>query len=260
MKKFLPVVILLLLVPSTGWSQHNVLQVSSLNGKVEIRSASSKNFQPLTNAVRQVQVGDEIHTGPDASVVLELPDKSYMVVSQNSSLVIRDFWSGGSVRNVVNLMLGRVRFYIEKVGGRAPYRVQTPTALIAVRGTVFEVTVDASQFTEVLCLEGQVGVENVNLNQREVILNRGYKTGVAQGQIPLVPVLKHEELLPNRTLRVVKKGPKDDDKNIDPRTLERLVHDNDNDKSNRPTDRYKTPASGTDSNVGRAKPGMTYPE
>jgi hypothetical protein len=257
MKKFLPVVILLLLVPSIGWSQHNVLKVSSLSGKVEIRSAASRNFKPLTNAV-QVQVGDEIHTGPDASVVLVLPDQSYMVVSQNTDLTIRDFWSGGSVRNVVNVMLGRVRFYIEKVGGRSPYRVQTPTALIAVRGTIFEVNVDASKFTEVLCLEGQVGVENVALNEREVILDPGWKTGVADGQIPLKPVLKDDELSPNRTLRVVKKGPKADDKNIDPRTFEQLVRDND--KSSRPTDRYKTPASGTDTNVGRAKPGMTYPE
>lgn len=259
MKKFLPLVILLLLAPSIGWSQNNVLKVSSLDGKVEIRSASSRNFQPLTNAVRQVQVGDEIHTGPDASVVLQLPDSSYMVVSQNTNLVIRDFWSGGSVRNVVNVMLGRVRFFIEKVGGRSnPYRVQTPTALIAVRGTTFEVNVDPSQYTEVLCIEGQVGVENVNLTQREVILNPGWKTGVAEGQIPLTPVRKDVDLSPIRTLRVVKKGPKVDDKSIDPRTLEQMVRDND--RSNRPTDRYKTPASGTDSNVGRAKPGMTYPE
>jgi hypothetical protein len=257
MKKFLPVVLLLILVPSVGWSQQNFLQINSLSGKVEIRPGSSKTFHVLTNSVRQVQVGDEIHTGPGASVVLTLPDSSYMVVSENTDLTIRDFWSGGSVRNVVNVMLGRVRFYIEKVGGRPnPYRVQTPTALIAVRGTTFDVDVDASAYTEVICLEGQVGVETIGIPDREVILNPGWHTGVAQGQIPLKPVAKGEELSPNRTLRIVKKGPEGDGKTIDPRTLEQLVRDND--RSNRPTDRYKAPASGTDSNVGRAK--LSYPE
>jgi hypothetical protein len=259
MKKFLPVVFLLLLIPSIGWSQGNFLKVNSRSGKVEIRSSSSKTFQPLTDKVHMVQVGDEIHTGPGASVVLTLPDNSYMVVNENTDLVIKDFWSSGSLRNVVNVMLGRVRFYIERVGGRPnPYRVETPTALIAVRGTTFDVAVDASSFTEVICLDGQVGVQNITIPLREVILNPGWHTGVGSGQIPLKPVLKDEDLTPNRTLRVVKKGPENDGKSIDPRVLEQLVKDND--RSNRPADRFKSPASGTDSNIGRAKPAMTYPE
>jgi hypothetical protein len=259
MKKFLPVVLLLLLVPSIGWSQGNFLKVNSYGGKVEIRPSGSKSFQPLTRKVYEVRVGDEIHTGPGASVVLTLPDESYMVVNENTDLVIKDFWSGSKLRNVVNVMLGRVRFYIERVGGRPnPYRVETPTALIAVRGTTFDVAVDASGYTKVLCIDGQVGVENIAIPDREVILNKDWHTGVASGQIPLKPVVKDEELTPNRTLRVVKKGPENEGNSIDPRVLEQLVKDND--RANRPTDRFKTPASGTDSNVGRAKPGMTYPE
>jgi len=259
MKRFLPVLLLVLLVPSIGWSQGNFLAVNSLNGKVEIRPGSSKVFESLTNAVRTVQVGDEIHTGPGSSVILTLPDNSYMKVNENTDLVIRDFWSGGSLRSVVNVLLGRVRFYVETIGGRPnPYRVQTPTALIAVRGTTFEVDVDDSSYTEVWCLEGHVTVENLDLPDREVILGPGLHTGVASGQIPLPPIAKNEDLSPNRTLKVVKKGPKADEKSMDARTLEKLVHDND--RANRPTDRYKQPASGTDSNVGRAKASMTYPE
>jgi len=259
MKKFLPVVILLLLVPSIGWSQSNILRVNSVGGKVEIRPGASKTFEALTNKDRQVHVGDEIHTGPGAQVVLTLPDDSYMVVQENTDLVIKDFWSEGSLRSVVNVMLGRVRFYINHFGGRPnPYQVETPTALIAVRGTTFDVDVDASNYTEVTCIEGQVGVQNVALNEREVILNPGRHTGVAKGQIPLTPVSTDEVLSRDRTLKVVKKGPKFDDKNIDPRLLDQIARDND--KSSRATDRYKAATSGTDSNVSRAKPSMTYPE
>src|SRR6185295_1122228 len=108
---------------------------------------------PLSVSAVQVHVGDQIRTGSGASVVLTLPDSSYMLVTENSDLVIRDFWSGG-VRSTVNLMIGRIRFYVEKLGGRPnPYRVETPTALIAVRGTIFDVAVDSSQYTEVICRE-----------------------------------------------------------------------------------------------------------
>jgi hypothetical protein len=261
MKKLLPVLILVLMVPSIGWSQMNVLQVNSVNGKVEIRPGASKTYEALTNTKRQVKVGDEIHTGPGASVVLTLPDDSYMEVGPNTHLVIKDFWSQGSVRTVVNQLLGSVRFYIQHIGGRPnPYQVQTPTALIAVRGTTFDVNVDASGYTEVSCTDGQVGVENLALNDdREVILNPGMHTGVSKGQNPLTPVSIDKELSPNRTLKVVKKGPKDDDKNVDPNKLfEQWVRDND--RSNRPADRSKSPTSGTDSNAGRAKPTMTFPE
>jgi len=114
MKKAL--LLLLMLVPVAGFSQ-GFLQVSSMTGVVEFRPAAGRTFQAMTQALHQVQVGDEIRTGPGASVVLTLPDSSYMVVSENSDMVVQDFWSG-SVRSVVNLMLGRVRFYIEKLGGR----------------------------------------------------------------------------------------------------------------------------------------------
>jgi hypothetical protein len=253
MKKFLPVVMFLLLAPAVGLSQ-GFLQVNSLNGKVEIRPAAAKAFQPLTDSVRQVQVGDHIRTAPGASVILTLPDESYMVVNENTTLVIRDFWSGGA-RSVVNVLLGRVRFYIEKLGGRPnPYRVETPTALIAVRGTTFDVNFDGGN-TEVWCIDGQVAVETVGIPNREVVLNPGFRTLVVPGQAPITPMAKNEAL-PTRTLPVVKVGPQNEVKGLDPRALEQIARDND--RANRPTDRNKAPASGTDSNVGRVK--MTYPE
>jgi hypothetical protein len=257
MKKLLPIVILMLMVPSIGHSQGNVLQVSTLMGKVEFRLAADKSFQSLTPATRTVKVGDEIKTGPGASLVLTLPDSSYMTVSENSDVVIKDSWSGG-FHDIVNVLLGHVRVFIERVGGNPNNsRVTTPTALIAVRGTIFDIQVDEHQFTEVWCLQGQVSVENPKVADRQVILNPGFHTGVSDGLAPSRPVEKAEELTPSRTIYVVKKGP-ESEKGIDPKEMEQLIRDND--RSNRPTDRYKAPASsnGTDGNVGRAK--MSFPE
>ena len=253
MRKLLPAILLLLLIPSIGLSQG--LHVSSISGKVEIlRPASSTTFQPLTASSPLVQIGDRIRTSAGSSVVLTTSDSSSIVVTENTEVAVRD-WSNG-FHDTVNILLGRVKVYIEKLGGRPnPYRVETPTALIAVRGTIFDVVVDGALNTEVICSEGQVVVESIGTN-REVILNPGFHTLVAPGQPPLPPVASQAALVPNRTLKIQKKGP-DPSREISPKSLEDYLRDND--RMSRPGDR-KGGGSQTDPNVGRAKPTLNYPE
>lgn len=255
MRKLLPAILLLLLIPSIGLSQG--MHVSSISGKVEIlRPASSTTFQPLTASSPLVQIGDRIRTSAGSSVVLTTPDSSSIVVTENTEVAIHDSWSNG-FRDTVNILIGRVKFYVEKLGGRPnPYRVETPTALIAVRGTTFDVVVDGSLYTEVICSEGQVVVESIGTN-REVILNPGFHTLVVPGQPPQRPVANEVALLPNRTLKIQKKGPDDPAREISPKSFEDYLRDND--KMSRPGDR-KGGGTQIDPNVGRAKPTLNYPE
>jgi ferric-dicitrate binding protein FerR (iron transport regulator) len=246
---------LLLLLPSAIWAQVG-LRVSSVTGSVAWRAASGNTFRPLT-ASQPVQVGDEVRTGPDAQLILEVPDGSYMVVSENSKLVVEDFWSG-DLRSLMNLMVGRVRFYIQRFGGRPnPYRVTTPTALIAVRGTTFDVIVDEAQMAEVRCLEGRVAVEAVGLPNREVILEPGRKTLVRPGEYPLPPVANEAELIKNRVIRVVKKNIPDTNANGTP-SIDVLAQDND--RRNRPADPLRGGSSTTANNTDRGKPTLTFPQ
>ena len=232
-------------------------RVSAVYGPVELRAAANARFAPIGASTRQVQIGDEIRTGPGATVTLEMADGSYLVVSENSTFTVQDFWGSG-VRNIMNLVMGKVRFYIQRLGGRPnPYQVGTPTALIAVRGTIFEVSVDAAQVTEVRCLEGRVTVESAGLSDREVILDEGRKTLVFPGEYPLTPVNSDEVLLRNRVIRVVKKSPGEGiDANAP--SVDSIVRDND--RLNRPSDPLQGPASGTNTSVDRAKPTLNFPE
>src|SRR5207302_1173786 len=246
---------LLLLVPSGLWAQA-ALRVSSITGPVEWRSASGKPFTTVATA-QTVQMGDELRTGPGAQLILEVPDGSYMVVSENSKLIVEDFWSG-NLRSLMNLMVGKVRFYVQRLGGRPnPYRVTTPTALIAVRGTTFEVTVDEAQLAEVRCLEGRVAVETVGLPDREVILEAGRKTLVRPGEYPLPPVSNDAQLIRNRVIHLVKKNIPDTNTNGAP-SADVLAHDND--RRNRPSDPLSAPNSRTTSSPDRAKPTLSYPQ
>ena len=253
MRKVL-VVFALLLVPSALFAQ-GALRVSSSVGQVEWRAGSSRNFVALA-ANQAIQTGDEIRTGPGAQLILTAPDNSYMVVNENSKLTIEDYWSG-SFKSIMNLMMGHVRFFIQRVGGRpSPYSVRTPTALIAVRGTIFDVIVDDALYTDVLCIEGRVTVETLGLSDREVILEPNHKTLVRPGEPPLTPVALNQDLQRNRVVAIKKKNGSELDSNAMPSIN---VVGNDNDRRNRSLDPQRS-NSRTNENTERAKPGtLSFP-
>ena len=65
----------------------------------------------------------------------------------------------GSLGDLLDLFLGRVKIHIQKLGGRPNRnRIFTPTAVISVRGTTFDVQVDENETTTVLVDEGLVSV------------------------------------------------------------------------------------------------------
>ena len=255
MRKVIPgLMLLILLVPAALFAQ-GTLRVSSLYGPVEWKAVSSATFTPLAASTQAVQIGDELKTGPGGTVMLELPDGSYMVVSENTTLMIQDYWSG-NLRSLVNVMMGKVRFYIQRLGGRPnPYRVMTPTALIAVRGTTFDVAMDEAQVVEVRCLEGQVAVETVGLSDREVILEPGRKTLVRPGEYPLTPVANDQALETHRVIHLVKKSAPPTNAKGTP-SVDVLVRDND--RNNRAADPLRAPASRTTEKGERAKPTLNY--
>jgi hypothetical protein len=150
-------------------------------------------------------VGDRIVTGVNGHVTLELEDGSYIVVSENTTLEVERYW-GSELRSLMRVFLGKVRFHIQRLGGRPnPYRIHTPTALIAVRGTDFEVRVDAlADSTEVRTFEGRVTVVGNDVADREVVLDAGRKTLVRSGQAPLTPVGLEDDFGTSRVFEVVR--------------------------------------------------------
>jgi|SRR5579884_3383713 len=249
---------LLLLLPVAGFAQGTV-SVAGILGPVDWKAVGGVKFTPLQPSTQIVHVGDQIRTGAGATVTLTLPDTSYMVITENSTVTIQDFWTS-SYRNIVDVMMGKVRFYIQKLGGKPnPYRVQTPTALIAVRGTVFEVTSYDPKLTEVSCLEGSVTVETLGLPDREVILEAGKHTMVQPGMPPVMPIAMNESLIQNRVIQVVRKDGSELTGQNAP-SNDRLARDND--RMNRALDPLQAPRSTNSSDVQRAKPGATlkYPD
>lgn len=149
---------------------------------VEARIASVRGSALRINNLRAFTLakgdtlapGDEIDTSRGGRAVIELTDGSVVVVQPGSRLVFKDYRAASSLRELFQILLGRVRVKINHYGGRPnPYRVNSPTASILVRGTEFGVAVERSGETRVVVYEGLVEVESLSAPNRRALVSPG---------------------------------------------------------------------------------------
>jgi len=145
-------------------------RVVTLTGQVSVL----KDLQPWALSVGDsVQVTQMIVTGPDGHALLQVSDGSTIEVYPNARFVFRK--NPGNWRDLIDVFLGRVRVHIEHLGATPnPNRVLTPVAVISVRGTTFDVTVnDDDEATTVEVEDGTVEVRHALLSGNPAILNTG---------------------------------------------------------------------------------------
>jgi ferric-dicitrate binding protein FerR (iron transport regulator) len=146
-------------------------KVVSLTGAVSVL----KDNQPWALSVGDsVQVKQVIVSGPDGHAVFQVSDGSTFEVFPNSYITFRK--NPGSWRDLIDVMVGRVRVHIQRWGNQPnPNKIYTPTAVISVRGTTFEVVVrEEDESTIVQVEEGQVAVQHALLPRgNPKVLNTG---------------------------------------------------------------------------------------
>ncbi|HXG83399.1 MAG TPA: FecR family protein [Pyrinomonadaceae bacterium] len=190
LKRFTVLTLLFFLAAAAAQAQTSLsINVLSVEGAVRITRASNGGAptQIKPRAGNTVMFGDVIRTSAGGRLVIRLSDGSQAIVSENTTVEIKDF--NNSPRTIFNLIRGKTRIKIERLGGKPnPYRITTPTAVIAVRGTIFDVFVKDDE-TRVFVVEGEVGVTNLLLPDREVILTPGQFTRVRKETPPSPPAL-----------------------------------------------------------------------
>ncbi|MGE0129241.1 MAG: FecR domain-containing protein [Blastocatellales bacterium] len=121
-----------------------------------------------------ISPGDEVDTRGGGQVTIEMTDGSAVIVRPGSRVVMRDYRSASNLRELFEITLGKVRVKINHYQGRPnPYRVNSPTASIAVRGTEFAVAVEARGDTRVVVYEGLVEVASRTAPQRRALVQPG---------------------------------------------------------------------------------------
>ncbi len=100
----------------------------------------------------ELNSGDRIRTGPESEAVIVFPSGHSAFVKPETEVTIEE---AAEEETALEMLQGRMRSELEDFGAEDSYEIKTPQAVIAVRGTVFEVRV-AEELTRVEVYSGIV--------------------------------------------------------------------------------------------------------
>jgi hypothetical protein len=116
-----------------------------------------------------------IRTGRESHVALRVGVNATFLVERSSRVAIPEIVQNGDVlKTRVSMQLGRAEVRVDRVGLQNDFEVATPTATLAVRGTVFLLTWDAVHGFRA------VGVRNNKLRAIEVNYVNGVTAALSQ--------------------------------------------------------------------------------
>jgi hypothetical protein len=175
------------LQPWSGSSDSSSAEITAYTGTVEVQSAGTDSWQSVDSA-DEISAGDELRTGQESTVVLNFPDESKTVMAPETELsVLRMTQSEEQGDQVVLLhqQTGRTQNFVQPLrSANSRFEIQTPSAMVSVRGTSFTVDVERDGTTRVAVSEGRVQVTGQGVT---VAVDPGEETEVEAGGTPSDP-------------------------------------------------------------------------
>ena len=169
----------------------------------EVRRKVTLNATTPIVKGQHAKSGDEVTTGWF----------SYALIASPASRAKFEIFSGTNVRLadgtagvILSLERGRIRAAFDKITGSEPRVVKTPGALLAVRGTKFDVEVDASGNTTVDVFEGLVEVQSPSFPQPMFVRPGEQTTYGRRGEKPSVHPMPRARQEPRDTSRPEDRG------------------------------------------------------
>jgi hypothetical protein len=169
--------------PAAASAPYAGATISDFKGKVSIQLPAQAFAAPVRG---EVLPPDTTVNTDEGRLLLKLSDGSDVLVRPHTKLLLKQPEASGW--KYFQLMLGRVRTQIQKrMGGSPAFQIGTPSAVISVRGTKFDVEVDRRGFTEVDVDEGVVELEAVTGRGTSVMITAGFSSRVGMETGPEVP-------------------------------------------------------------------------
>jgi len=186
MKRLCLLIVLLVgLMPSAVPGADKAGDIVFLKGAVLIeRDARSRNAE-LGAPVMQ---GDTITTSANSMGKILFKDDSVITITPSGSFSVNEYlynMAGNRSQSLFKLLYGKLRAVV----GRSSLTLETPTAVVGVKGTVFDIWFDsATHTTYVAVLEGSAELRNI---RREIagfqIVTGGHSSSVSSGEPPKPP-------------------------------------------------------------------------
>ncbi len=157
--------------------------ISDFKGKVSIQLPAQAFAAPVRG---EILPPDTTVSTDEGRLLLKLSDGSDVLVRAHTKLLLKQPEANGW--KYFQLLMGRVRTQIQKrINGSPAFQIGTPSAVISVRGTKFDVEVDRRGFTEVDVDEGVVELEAVTGRGQSVLITAGFSSRVGMEGGPEAP-------------------------------------------------------------------------
>ncbi len=168
--------------------------LSGVKGAVEVRRAGQSEFAAAANDTK-VFAKDSVRVGKDGEATLALWDNSSVELTPESAITLN---SSAAIKNPspsVTVMAGAARFDVnQRTEGQGAFSIYTPSAAVAVQGTVLAVGVGLSGNARVAVEEGQVSVTAVaKVDAKPVLLAAGKVVLVPVGKVTAAPAVYSPE-------------------------------------------------------------------
>ena len=153
-----------LVSPAAAQQPRSGAALTSIVGSVEILRAGQTQWAPAVVGAQLVE-GDDIRAFSGASAEMVLPDKSQIVLVENSRLHLTKMEFNPQQQSrlvLLHLAVGKLRAAISQAGitlvraRQSNFAISTPTAVAAARGTILWVFTDGQQ--NLMAVEPEPGV------------------------------------------------------------------------------------------------------
>ena len=146
------IILIFILTLSSGltqaWAAEEINNVSivGMKGKVDAMIGVASTWMPVSEGMK-LGVGDTVRTGADSYVDLDFGGAGQAAVvrmGKDSSMKIDTYIASQNIENrkiILDLTIGDILVKVNKVKDESQFQVRTPTSVVGVRGTAFEVHV-----------------------------------------------------------------------------------------------------------------------
>ena len=158
-------------------------------GTVQIKKSAAGAWVAAKRG-QAVAPGAQIRTTNGSWAQIKTADGDRVQLSPRTTVSLKE---ATAKQTTFEVLLGRMRSVVRRLGNRRKYNVRTPLAVASVRGTEFDTIVDEDGKSTFEVYKGIVGVKDLEGLGSEVSVFKGQRTTIERGAPPTPPQSLNKE-------------------------------------------------------------------
>ncbi len=160
----------------------SIAKITFYTGQVQVQKPTKEDWsKAIFN--QALLSGQKVKTQDESRAEIGFADGSILRIDSNSKLDIVDVKKekSGAQKATAKVWSGKVWANVNKMSKKTKFQLESPTAVAAVRGTVYRMSVSDDQTTKIAVYSGEVAVDNKPIVK--FMEQKKAKAGGKQGEI-----------------------------------------------------------------------------